>query len=1131
MNYYAASFLDRTIFGQGNLMNTETQDMFDRSFELKADVKAAVEKTPEQLEAEQKAAEKEAKLKAWPKLFTDPKKANTFAISFGAMKGEVGQILASGELVATAVKAKERANAARNMRVPPKNMRQLADDEAATNKAVLANVDSLMISPWEVFAGIVKKFCDGVGPPGTMGLEKTFDWFLTYGIPETTDDGRTLEVLQTWVKTVDAACDVDRNVWQVAREEYFLYLLVKGAGSLTVISDMFLPIVWLRQVQQQALQFDRNMNFAAEACQLFANDVDLRCILGTLRAYLMYGDRNDILSVSATRKTFDWLANATQNALKTRKKDSASPLTVIEILVRSKGGAKVKEACDRIKSVTDAAYGINIVTLLDDSNKQRDSSANVTAAMKLAAMRPPEDFPEQLNRATWTKCSEAIADNLTFMAECQLQEIQQMDQYYKVAARIHGYVNPPDATLFVEKFCAFVSDTMMQITSAASIAIEESDEKKRNDERKAALEAKRLQKEMAPGAHYASEQSSATASAARAVATSHAAVEPSAPSSSSDAPGPRLALRPVKIRVRESADPSTLQSLNQKQEDQKRIDLAAQNLVIQKQRESVIANVRDVEEFLKESAREFSEYTFPRSTMNILTKLKQDLQDGFPPGKARKIKDDELESFVNKAASLVGLKFQLTQAIGLKDGTVNTLATLRHRLQDDGVFRKEVAVDLKDVCQEITSRLSDAERLIGEQGEYIKARDVLNEISMFLIPKLVEAKDKSRRSAEEARKKTLALNKQREYLINVRTVNRYNLQKNLPTEEGYNEDEDEARKIEITDERFEAARAAVRAKRLADNSKRQAAEQKARDAQDPVKVRKAGLAVGRAMRQAASSSSSSSSDSDDDAPVAASVTDEEEEEYEFTDEQLNIDDVEEYVPSVPYHQLPQQVVGDAPVTSEMQRAAAEREKQDRAERRRKMNQSGFASLFATMKASQDPGEVPSAEPGPSDRPPLRRTREPPPGVPRAPGVPPVVTPPGAPSLVPPPFNPDAAPPPPPPFPPPSASASSSGRFIGGSENTVRQHFINTARRVRTSMEARKKRGRMKPSSIGVALYAIEEEVGDHEEAICDRLHNTISGAIEAFYSDDPDGLQQLVDGVPPETPTVLDAVVYMLSKE
>ena len=81
------------------------------------------------------------------------------------------------------------------------------------------------------------------------------------------------------------------------------------------------------------------------------------------------------------------------------------------------------------------------------------------------------------------------------------------------------------------------------------------------------------------------------------------------------------------------------------------------------------------------------------------------------------------------------------------------------------------------------------------------------------------------------------------------------------------------------------------------------------------------------------------------------------------------------------------------------------------------------------------------------------------------------------------------------------------------------------------MEARKKRGRMKPASIGVALYAIEEEVGDHEEAICDRLHNTISGAIEAFYSDDPDGLQQLVDGVPSETPTVLDAVVYMLSKE
>lgn len=1011
--YYAASFSDETTFGlPGNLMNTATQTMFDRSFALKTDVKAAVEKTPNQ----QKAPEKKAKL-AWPTLFTDLKIANNFEISFGGMKGEVGQILVSEELVAIATRAAAAATAARNEKDAPKNLEELVDAQIAARKAVVANVDSLMVAPWTVFAGIVEKFCDGVGPPGTMGLERTFDWFLTYGMPEETKNGRTLERLQTWVNNVDAAIDADRNVWKAARAEYFLYMLMKGAGSITVIGDMLRPIVWLRQIQQNALEFDQTMNSAAAACRLFADDVDLRCILGTLRAYLMYGDRNDIFSEPAAKKSFDWLENRTQTALRTITMESASPKTVIDILVWSKGAAKVKDACQRIKSVADAAYGINIVTLLNDSNKQRASLANLTAAMKLAAARPEADFPEQLNKATWTKCSAAIAGTLTSMAESQLQEIEQMEKSYEAAARVHGYVKPPDVTLFVEQFCAFVSATMEKIMSAASIAIEESDEKQRNDERKKDSEATRLQKEMAPGDHYASEQSMATASAARAVAishaavaTSHAAVEnsvPSAHSSSSGTPRPPRAPR-ASPKVRTLNPGGALQSLNEKQEDLKKIDLAAQDLVIQKQRKSVLANVGAVEDFLKSSVREFTDHTFSLSTLNVLAKLKQDLQNDFPPGKARKIEDDELDSFVHKAANLIGLKFQLITAIGLKDRTMSTLVTLRHTLQDDGVFREEVAVDLKDVCREITSKWWEAKGLIDNQGEYIQARNLLNEISIRLIPRLAKAKEESRRSAEEARKKTLALNKQREYLIDVRTMNRYNRQKGHPTEEGYNEDEDEATKIEITDERFEAAKAAVRAKRLADKSKLQAAAQKDRDAKDPHKSMLAGLAIGRAMRASYTwGEDSGDEDSGDDAPVAAPVKDEDEEEYEFTDEQLNIDDVEENTPSVPYYQSPQQVVGDAPITSEMQKVRSEterQEKEDRLKQQVQWNKTDFAARFALIK-------------GPS------RYREPPPGVPRASDFPPVGTPLGAPCLVPLPFNPDAAPQPRRADPPSSASAS------------------------------------------------------------------------------------------------------------
>mgnify|MGYP006162321203 FL=1 len=85
----------------------------------------------------------------------------------------------------------------------------------------------------------------------------------------------------------------------------------------------------------------------------------------------------------------------------------------------------------------------------------------------------------------------------------------------------------------------------------------------------------------------------------------------------------------------------------------------------------------------------------------------------------------------------------------------------------------------------------------------------------------------------------------------------------------------------------------------------------------------------------------------------------------------------------------------------------------------------------------------------------------------------------------------------------------------------------------TSTEARKKREGMMPTSIGMAFAGPEIVLEEHDKAICDRLHNTISGAIQAFYKNDKEGLRQLVNNVPqdPDPPTVLGAVVYMLSTE
>ena len=101
--------------------------------------------------------------------------------------------------------------------------------------------------------------------------------------------------------------------------------------------------------------------------------------------------------------------------------------------------------------------------------------------------------------------------------------------------------------------------------------------------------------------------------------------------------------------------------------------------------------------------------------------------------------------------------------------------------------------------------------------------------------------------------------------------------------------------------------------------------------------------------------------------------------------------------------------------------------------------------------------------------------------------------------------------------------------MGGTPEIVRQQFINTAKRVRASML----RARMKPAAVGVAgdLDPIEEEVevGDPEEVLCERLHNTVSGAIQTFYAGDLDSLQTVVYALPRETPTALDAVVYILN--
>ena len=1095
-NYYANSFPESFGVGDKELMNERARSMFDASFGVAdANVNAPMQKTRGQLALEKQSI----KQKAWPSLFTLLEDRKQFAQSWINMKNEVKQVFTPPHLLIRAAEAKENVEKARVAKDHLVDMDDLKEAQYKANKAIDAAINDLMTTPWEIVSKIVSKYCDNIGPTGEMGLDATFYWFLKYAVPEEETEGgtRTPLALENWTKMVDAALESDNSIYSETRDQHCLYMLLKGAGSFDVIKEIFEPIACLRQYQKQSDLFEQNMISMEKACRLFATGEDLRFILCTLRAYLMYGERYDIASPAAKKKTYDWLDYRTYNALIRTRKNSNSPLSVIGIMLRSIGAERIRTLCENIKNVTKAASGINIVTLIGDSSKQREVSFKVLEGLQSAASQDEKKFPVAL-RAKWTACSAEIAANLTSMAESQLQDIVAMKKYQANAAAVHGYVKPGSEEMFVENFCTFVLKLMTQITSDANIAIQENDQRKKKDERNAAREV-RIQNGLSnPGSQYAMQQIRATAATVRAVSTSTDAV------GGSFLLNALSKLRPTKprpISVHESAEPSALRPLEQEQEDHHKVNIDAQNMLFEAQRKNIKDRVNLCNDFVNKSAKEFNEHNFRPYIMTTLMKLKLHLQSEFEG--LDNIENNNMSLFLKKTETMIQFETILRSALELKSKTTSALVALRSRLNEDGALDGRYADrELNEICNKITSKLSEVKQYIDNEGDYNSADTAINEINNDMYAQFKKAKQISKRAAEEVRKRGIALKKQRQYLIHMRTMERYKLQQVKLKDKDNKDEEDEYETILITEVKFRAAQTAVQQKRTEDETKRLRAE-------DTVKRQKSRAAEmtrslkARGIRRPAHDSDDSDDpdDDDDDAPVSASVDEEEEgkeedeEEYKFTKDELNIDDEEDYETPVLEgirHQLQRQmmVVGDLHPDSTEQRARAAAlvtEQKKRQSRIKEYNEI-HTGLHKVLTGRSN--------------------------------VPTVAQP-----VAPPTNNPSALPRPP--------SVESSGRFTGGPPETVRQHFINTARRVMTSTEARKKREGMMPTSIGMAFAGPEIVLEEHDKAICDRLHNTISGAIQAFYKNDKEGLRQLVNNVPqdPDPPTVLGAVVYMLSTE
>lgn len=1125
-------------------MEESTQELFDDNFST-----AKREKTPEEVQAEEaaaaKKAEQEARRARWPDLFEGKaKEANNQSIEFKkGMRGELQKLMSNPEVLANYEEKMAELAAARNSRTPlPKaDMENILSLVEKAQKALDDDIDENMNDPWGIVAFIVEAYCQGIEPEGGMGLSATIKFFLDYTTPKWIEKYETWEgdvvkaiennakleyfkegrIEEEWVASVEGE-DRDNRIAaeteKAARAnplQFFFYRLVSGVGGgdgqgAESAKGLLRPIGFLREVQKNATTFMSKMADAIDGCNLFINDPDLRFVLGTLRVYLMYSRREDWENDVSEKRLLDWLDKATTTALKKKGRDDAGGLSVIDMFVRANDPDELIPICERIQNVTDPMVLVNPTTLLQDISTQVEKSIGTVAAIDVMCGKPDNVFPRSLPKEKWLQCGTAISKVLKQTSDEQKASLEELKGLYIFAANTHGYVQNQNQEKFKTDFPMFVSDLMDSIITSAKAWKPERDFLLGQEEEKK-LEKERQDRMESPEFYKRLDELNAAAATAGAVA---AGAQAQASGSSSVGVGP----------LAESA----AESRNEFLEEQ-----------LLKFKE-LVSEVRTLMEKNNEELKAENGYSTAvmMKAQNLRTLLNSTLEERL----VEKLTTQDMLAMSNTHTKIVNYQETIVKAIEVRSNARQSMDLLLSKLQDKRVYNgnNPAAPDypgLKELYERIVRLYEEAQQLIA--GANYKASQFKVAAVETELDKVEAERSKARTKEATRQERADAVARERRYLINIRTMNRYYVQTNQPDfiiKRYYVQDEFEPPKI--LEARFIQAKEEVAQKEAQDTRDR---NRKADEKKERESVKGTMEAAIKGRRQPDSDSDDDDSSSDDDAtppPGAASSGVEEDGPVQWfnmnVNTELDISNVreEDVAKMEPIDRKATQGAFTGRAATSAERAVVNDELKSVGSSASARIAAAKAALESSTamkaKVAAAAAEARSSEASSSkDAPPPQRptppkaSRTPPPGAPPPPTPPPANPNPG--NLPPPPLAPNAPPAPPP---PPAL------RFLGGTPDTVRQQFVSTARRVRAAMKVRNKRMATKTSSIGMALAAIaEDEVGNEEKALCERLHYTVSSAIEQFYTDDREGLQQLVDGVPPESPSVLDAVVYMLSRE
>tara|TARA_B110000967_G_C18891423_1_gene567651 strand:+ start:211 stop:3732 length:3522 start_codon:yes stop_codon:yes gene_type:complete len=1138
--------------GRRMMMQESTQELFDDNFST-----AQREKSPEEVQAEQDAQQKkkegEAKRARWPDLFDGKsKEANNQSIQFKkGMRMELQKLMTDPDVLSNYELKMAELNDARSSSKPPTkdDLKAILGLVAAAQKALDDDIDEKLKDPWGIVSFIVKAYCQGIEPEGGMGLSATIKFFLDYTTPYWITKYETWEgdvvnaiannakieyikqggIEEEWVRVEgkdydDRIATETENAAKANRLQFFFYRLVRDVGNgqgAKSATALLRPIGFLSEVQKNATTFMANMAAAINGCDLFINDPDLRFILGTMRVYLMYSRREDWQEDVSNSRLLDWLEKTTtDNALKKKGREDAGGLSVIDMFVRANDPEELIAICKRIKGITDRMVLVNPTTLLQDIAKQITMSIGTVAAIDVMCDNPENVFPASLPKERWLQCGTTISEVLKQTSDEQKRMLERLKVLYATAANTHGYAQKKDK--FKTDFPTFVSDLMDSIITSAEewkpkrdYLVGQEEEQKLDQERQDRVESPEFYKRL-DELNTAAATATAVAAGAQAQASGSSSVGPLAESAAESRDefldGQLLKFKEVVSEIR------TLLEKNKK-------ELTAEN-------------------------------GYPTRVMMTAQNLRTLLSSTLEEKLVEKMTAADMLEMNKTYTKIINDQKTITKAIEVKSNARQSMERLLSKLEAKRVYNANKPAapyypGLKEFYENIVRLYKEAEELIADSN-YQKLEYKVVEVERELDK--VDA-EKSKARVKEAAKveRANAVEREKRYLVNIRTMDRYYMQTNQPDLiiKRYCV-EDEFEPPTILEERFIQAKEEVAQKEGQDEKER---KRRAKEKEDGAALR---LIMGRRQPHPDSESESDNGPSDDDELAPPNDGSSEQEDGPVQWFKMNVN-TELDISCVGEEDAGEIKKIDRKSTQGAfsGRVATSAEKAVLADELRNISITSAASI-ASAKAALVGGSVmvamanrSSGASSSSDAPPPRQTP------PRASQRPPPSTPPTPPSnpnpnnLLPPPITPTAPPPPPPPTPPPASRTPPPGvpsltppaprpatRFLGGTPDAVRQQFIRTAKRVRAAMEAKSARAAAKPAPIGVTLAAIEEgeegeagEAEQAEQALCNRLHFTVSSAIEEFYDGNAAGLQQLVDGLPAENPTVLDAVVYMLSQE